>query len=165
MDQGAESYSTFISQFTVRQQIALHLKAYSFLCWSKDIIALRSASAASPAQIFGPLALSGDSHLDRVKSPEPLFSEQIEAPVWTSERPVCPLWHTSPVCQPAGVVGLLSQGVEVEHRVARALEDDNVTQRSIIEGTVGVTRQPHLTALPGETGVQHAAGVAPHPLP
>lgn len=140
-------------------------KAYSSLCWSKDVVALRSAAATSPAQILGPLALSGDSHLDRVKPPEPLFSEQVEASVWAGQSPIGPLWHTGPVCQPAGVVGLLAQGLEVKHRVAGALEEDHVTQRSVIEGTVGVARQPQLTTPPGEAGVQRTAGVAPHPLP
>ena len=140
-------------------------KADGSLCWSEDVIALRGTTAASPAQVLGPLALSGDSHLDWVKSPEALFSEQVESTVWVGQRPIGPLWHTSPVCQPAGVVGLLVQGSEVEHRVAGALEDDHVTQRSVVEGTVGVARKPQLNVLPREARVQHSASVAPHPLP
>uniref|UniRef100_A0A3Q1ETM9 Muscle-specific beta 1 integrin binding protein 2 n=1 Tax=Acanthochromis polyacanthus TaxID=80966 RepID=A0A3Q1ETM9_9TELE len=50
------------------------------------------------SQIFCPLPLSGDSHLHRVKPPEPLFSEQVKASVWTGQRPVGPLRHASPVC-------------------------------------------------------------------
>lgn len=140
-------------------------KAYSSLCWSKDVVALRSVAAASPAQVLGPLALSGDSYLDRVKSPELLFFKQVETPIWAMQRPVGPLWHPSPVRQPAGVVGLLVQSFDVQHRVAGALEDNHVTQRGVIEGTVRVTGQPQITAPLGETCVQLAAGVAPHPLP
>ncbi|KAA8593964.1 hypothetical protein FQN60_004798 [Etheostoma spectabile] len=141
------------------------VQAYSSLCWSKNVVALRSVAATSPAQILGPLALFGDTHLNRVKSPEPLFSEQVKASVGTGQRPIGSLWHTSPVCQPARVVGFLVQGFEVKHRVTGALEEDHVTQRSIVEGTVRVSGQPQLTALPGEAGVQYTACVAPHPLP
>lgn len=122
-------------------------------------------AATSPAQIRGPLSLPGDSHFDRVKPPEALFSEQIEASVGTGQSPVGPLWHTRPVRQPARVVGLLAQGFEVEHGVTGALEEDHVTQRSVVEDAVRVSRQPHLAAPPGEALVQHAARVAPHSLP
>lgn len=57
------------------------------------------------------------------------------------------------------------QSFEVEDKVARALEEDHVTQRGIIEGTVRVARKPQLTVLSWETRIQHAAGVTPHPLP
>jgi len=93
----------------------MYLTAHSALCWSKDAVALRSVAAASPAQVLGPLALFGDAHLPRVKPPEALLSEQVEASVGSGQRPVGPLGDPRPVCQPAGVVRLLVQSFEVEH--------------------------------------------------
>lgn len=132
--------------------------------WSKDVITL-STSATSPAQILGPLALFRDPHLRWVKSPEPVFSEEEEMSIWTGQSPVCPPRHAGPVCQPAGVVMLWDHGSEVEHVVAGTLKDDHVTQGGVIEGGVGMTREPQVADLPGETRVQHSASVAPHLLP
>lgn len=119
----------------------MHFKSCDAICWSKDVVALRSTPAAGPAQVLGPVALFGDSHLHWVKPPEPLFFEEVKAAVWTRQRPVGPLRHASPVSQLAWVVGLLAQGFKVEYGVTGALEEDHVTQRSIVEGTVRVTRQ------------------------
>lgn len=119
----------------------LHFKSCGAICWSKDVVALRRTPAAGPAQVLGPVALFGDSHLHWVKPPEPLFFEEVKAAVWTGQRPVGPLRHASPVSQLAWVVGLLTQGFKVEYGVTGALEEDHVTQRSIVEGTVRVTRQ------------------------
>lgn len=115
-------------------------KAYSSACWSKDAVALKNTTATSPAQILGPLSLFCDTHLYRVKSPELLLSEQIEATIWTRHRPIGALWYTSPVCQSTGVVGLLMQGIEIKNRVAGAFKQDHVTQWGIVESTVRVAR-------------------------
>lgn len=130
---------------------------------SKDVITLRT-SATSPAQI-GPLAFFGDSDLQWVKSPKPVFSEEEEASIWTGQCPVCPPRHTGPICESAGVMVLLDHGSEVQHVVAGPLKDDHVTQGTIIEGRVGMTREPQFTDLPGETRIQHVDSVAPHLLP
>lgn len=60
---------------------------------------------------------------------------------------------------------LLGHGSEVQHKVAGPLEDDHVTERSIIEGTVGMMRETQVSALLGEPGLQHIAGIPPDPLP
>lgn len=124
-----------------------------------------STSATSPAQSLGPLAFFSDSDLHWVKSPKPVFSEEEEASVRAGQCPVRPPRHASPVCQPAGVVVLWGHGPEVQHVVAGTLKDDHVTQGGIIEGAVGVGREPQLASLPGEPRIQRAASVAPHLLP
>lgn len=130
----------------------------------KDVITLRTG-ATGPVQILNPLAFLSDSNLYWVESPKPLFSEEEQASIWAGQCPVCPPWHASPICEPARVVMLLNHGSEVQHKIAGPLEDDHVTQRSIIEGTVGMMRETQVSVLLWETGIQHITGIAPHPLP
>lgn len=122
-------------------------------------------SATSPAQLLGPSAFFSDSDLNRVKPPEPVFSEEEEASLRAGQCPVRPAGHPSPVRQPAGVIMLPGHGSEVQHVVAGALEDDHVTQGSVVEGGVGMAREAQIAHLPGETRVQDATGIAPHLLP
>ena len=131
---------------------------------SDDLVAQRRAPAARPAQVPGPLALPGDPHLHGVEPPEALLPEQVHLAVGTRHRPVGALGQAAPVAQLAGVVGLRAQRVQVQHRVAGALEEDHVTERGVVEGAVRVAGQPQLAALPGEARVQRAARVAPQPL-
>lgn len=130
----------------------------------QDVITLRTG-ATGPAQILSPLAFLSDSNLYGVESPKPLFSEEEQASIWAGQCPVCTPGHTSPICQPARVVMLLNHGSEVQHKITGPLEDDHVTQRSVIEGTVGMMRETQVSVLLWETGIQHITGIAPHPLP
>lgn len=149
-----------MSSSVVFQDIAYNY----YMSRSKDVITLRTG-ATGPAQILGPLAFSSDSNLHWVESPKPLFSEEEQASIWAGQCPVRPPGHPGPICQPAGVVMLQDHGAEVQHKVAGTLEDDHVTQGSVIEGAVGMMRETQVSVLLGETRVQHIAGIAPHPLP
>lgn len=132
---------------------------------SQDVIALVSpAPAAYPIQVLSPLAFSGHAHLHRVKPPVLLLPKEIEAPVGAGQRTVGSLGHPGPVGQPARVVGLGPQCVQVEHGVAGALKEDHVSQGGVVEGTVWVAGEAGLAAPPGEARVQGTARVTPYTL-
>ena len=103
--------------------------------WSEDVITLlRAPPAAHPGQVLDPLALFGHTHLHRIKPPVLLLSKQVETPIRSSQGPVGALGHSGPVPQPAGVVGLQVEQAQVEDRVPGALEQDQVSQRVVVEG-------------------------------